>query len=139
MTMDFKEAVSALKEGKKLRRKAWLPLDEYIELIKNNETKESNIFLFYPEHKTFSYSSDIILSNDWQVVGEDEFQLLEFAEAMNRFIKENVKIRHKGWKPKTWLEKSKDENNIYIRSMQSEIYHFDFPKMKICDWELMGE
>lgn len=67
MTMNFSQALKAIKKGKRVRRRNWRQQKSWIILTKKNETKwiaisRDGMFLpWFP-------SQDDLLSDDWEVI-----------------------------------------------------------------------
>lgn len=138
--MDFKEAIKQLKEGKSVRRRTWEPFS-YIKLATPSSVEKRNkeIRGFYQITIPFIYSSDIVLSEDWQIVGEDLSQLHDFTDALDRVFKQNAKIKLKAWPLNTWVELAEDKQTLHMKAMDHKEYNFMFQCMTASDWELIGE
>lgn len=127
--MNFEKAHKELKEGKKIRRKAWEPF-MHLALI-NGKVKT-----FKGEYTNFYGNSDVILRDGWMILHGDGKELT-FIEALEE-LKNKKYLTHKDW------EEKKLDRFIFVDSDQIAMCHaveFDFMPTYKCfcslDWEIM--
>lgn len=140
--MDFKEAIKSMKNGKSIRRRSWAPFN-YIKLEKVTYEHEGAVIDqeevrdYHQETVPFIYSSNIVLSDKWQIVGQDPSSMFDFPEAIEMVFKQNAKIKLEEWNNNTWLELAEDRKTLNMKKMQDyRMYHFDFHSMTASDWEI---
>lgn len=116
--MNFSEATNLLKEGHGIRRKSW-PEFVYIgwHYVVDDEGFElpPELAEYRQETIPFLYRNDIIISEDWEIIGEEgtTFNFSEAVEAMMR----RYKIRLSSWEKNTWIQLSENTRDIIMKRM----------------------
>jgi hypothetical protein len=134
--MNFAEAVHALKETKKIRRKSWKKLShmEY----GHDEDGDKRIIFYTLEAIPFNYDWRILLSEDWVIVGENEDEIIDFPTAFQALLhKKNIRL--KAWDKSDYIELSSDQTFLFKRTMLYSLYTPTMEDFKATDWEIFDE
>ncbi len=115
-------------KGAKIRRKEWLPLVHIV--------YKDNLVQTYQGQKTHFYDkAEIILSDGWQVIGEEERGEFNFIDIIEE-LKNKKQVRQKNWP---------DNKYLYIDTNQfvaCEPIPYDFMPTFAClcanDWEIIS-
>lgn len=122
--MDFKSAVEAMKNGKKVTRQQWAGSIYFI--VKNN-----HVYSFQPVTEAFRYTEDIMLSEGWLTNGEDT--VLSFVDLIPYLMK-----GFKAWR-KDWVQKyiiySSNDRMLVQKGMQEISYNPSFDAFLANDWK----
>lgn len=103
--MDFKQALEAMKQGKKVKLPSWGGYWEY-DANRNGiviHTKEGNVL--YNCTERLLYTAENIISDEWVIADEENTPILggvatfSFGEAI-KYLKRGFKVARKGWNGK---------------------------------------
>lgn len=132
--MDFKEAYTQLKTGKKIRRKGWQN-SFYITMAEFN-----TIDCYRVEVVPFTYDLSILNSNDWVVFNKDEDNLINvpFNEVIDFLIK-GKKAKLPEWPDSCFIELTPNKKELIMY----KTCEYDFVPTIECltnnDWEIIDE
>lgn len=128
--MDFKEATEQLKQQNKVRRKAW---ESTIYLLMN-EVHEVKCYRL--EAVPFNYDVNIIMSNDWVIVGEEEGEQYCFPDVVQNLLF-NKKIKLKEWPEQCYLEATPNGKEVFMRRICEYPFTPTFECFTSTDWEVI--
>ncbi len=141
--MNFADAVKELKSGCSIRRKSWdesnfIDMDvQDIKIIDGRieDVEPFNVILaFRLEAFPFNMDANIIISEDWNVVGTEE--VIDFPTAFE-MAKSRNKIKLKEWPATTYLEVDPSGNELFMRKLASCNYTPTFECFNALDWEVV--
>ena len=103
--MNFKQALEAMKQGKKVKLPSWAGYWEYDASINGIviHCKEGNVL--YNCTERLLYTAENIISDEWVIADEENTPILggvatfSFGEAI-KYIKRGFKVKRKGWNGK---------------------------------------
>jgi hypothetical protein len=88
------------------------------------------VHCFQPSFKYFTYDESIMLSNGWEVEGEEgEFYFYDIIS----FLQQGKKAKLKEWK-ETYIKYNPKEKCLVSHEMISFNYHPDFESFTSLDW-----
>lgn len=125
--MEFSEALTELRNGKKIRRSTWNNELSYI-TIENGEVRG-----YTKATSSFGWDNNIILSDDWIVEDEEGFK--SFPEAINA-LKQGKKVRLSNWKDQH-IELDTQTNQIVLKHFIYGGYSPSFECYTANDWEIL--
>ena len=120
--MNFEEANKSLKEGHKIRRKAWEP----------------SMFLhgskcYRQECIPFNYTFDIIDSDEWYVLGGYDPDTYTFPETI-KLLLAGRKLAQPNWPNDSYIECSMDKKDIFLRQTCEYGFCPTFECLAANDW-----
>lgn len=125
--MKFSEALEELKQGKKISREDW---PNNFLLILDNEIK-----CFAPMVDIYQYNSEIILSNEWMIIGDLTETEYQFSDIIPFLIKGH-KAKIKDWSDFHIYYESSD-HLLLICSMFETNYLPIFDDFISNDWRIV--
>lgn len=121
--MNFSEAMVALQDGKKVTRKPWLG-SMYFKL------EGKDVKSYQPTMDMYRYNEDIMISDGWEVEGEDgSFKFYDIVS----FLQKGKKCKLSDWKDMYIKYDSKGEY-LLLHSMAIFPYFPDFNAFLADDW-----
>lgn len=124
--MKFTDALSALKEGKKISHHGWK--DMYIQKANDKELK---CFIKGTSH--FPWDMSIIISEDWLI--ENDPQLVSFDESI-KALNKGKKVKLSTWKDRH-IEYDKYNKEVVLKHWISHNYIPDFDDFISDQWEIL--
>ena len=127
--MNFKDALAELNNNKKIRRPKW----GNIHLAKD---EDGNIKSYRLEALNFRYDLDILNSDGWEILHENDLENLNFVDIIPH-LRQHKRARFESWPKSTYIEES---GNSFIMWQFCE---YDFKPNFECfisdDWEVLDE
>ena len=127
--MNLHDAVEALKSGKKIRLKGW-GTKSYLKM----EDDISEVNLYSEESHHFDYQSTILLTDDWEVLYNDDNSKYSFTEMIDK-LREGKKCRRESWEPYTYIMFDKNNREIIKKRMSIIPFILNFDSFVSNEWE----
>jgi len=121
--MNFTEAMEKLKAGKKVSRETWR--NSIYFLMKDKEVK-----CFYPTLMNYVYDENIMISNDWMIVGDKE--KYKFCDIILR-LQQCAKARLSHWKDE-YIYLDIESKQLILHAMEPRSFVPDFESFIAEDW-----
>lgn len=129
--MNFSEASKELLSGQSIRRKAW---NDKIHL-KIIEIPYGRVQGFREESVPFKYDNNIITSDDWVVLGDEDIQI-PFSVAIEK-LKKRFKLKLPRWPSQTYIEVNEHGDDLIMHRICEFEYVPTFECFCATDWEVI--
>lgn len=121
--MKFKEAMEAMQAGSKVTRRPWFKSAYF--LLDGTDVKS-----YQPELKVFQYTEDIMISDGWQVIGEEgEFKFYDIIP----YLQKGLMAKLKDWK-EAYIKYDPANKYLVLFNMAVFPYVPDFEAFTSEDW-----
>jgi hypothetical protein len=129
--MKLKEAIEALRAGKKVHLKGWGD-KSYMKLVGDVNPE---IRVYTETTNKFDYTSEILLSDDWLEVGTQEPKY-SFSDILQKVL-EGRAFKKSDWRDDVYIIFDRQLRDIVSKDMEQVPFHINFESMILDDWELV--
>jgi hypothetical protein len=126
--MDFKDAMDALKKGKKVTRDPWSDWI-YFQMDEKFQVKS-----FQPRLDAYVYNENTMISEGWLVIGEEK--KFTFCEIIP-FLLRGRKAKLSDWED-CFIYLDKSTSSLILRTMDIFSFKPDFHSFCAQDWRIVG-
>lgn len=133
--MNFKDALAALKKGKKIARCTWKG-HQYLVIDLDGAGKE-HVVSYTRRASIFAYDSDTLLTDNWEL-SNDRSKSMTWDEVVEALI-QGGRVRQHDWPIDAYILYDKAQKGIVHYGMEIGPYTPNFESFMSNDWMVFNE